>query len=120
MSERSSAALAEKSSNVLVHSSNVFVEIDSLREQQVTENTLIFLQLLVKGSHDDASELETSPNSRTARKQNLLNRPNVGDCLVEWTLRRILGVAARAAYEQIRDDVVATMKLCNVCHSNHT
>jgi hypothetical protein len=48
----------------------VFVEIDSLREQQVTENTLIFLQLLVKGSHDDASELETSPNSRTARKQN--------------------------------------------------
>jgi methyl coenzyme M reductase beta subunit len=34
-----------------VHSSNVFVEIDSLREQQVTENTQIPLQLLVNGSH---------------------------------------------------------------------
>ena len=46
-SERQSADFTEKVANFVVMSSNLLVEMCFLREHQVTQNTLIVLQLLV-------------------------------------------------------------------------
>ena len=64
--ERQSTDFTDEVANFVVKSSNVSVEMCFLREKQVTQNTLIVLQLLVNSSARAASgDPSASPNSRT-------------------------------------------------------
>ena len=49
--ERFLADLTEEGTNSVVNSSNMLVEMDTLREHEVTQNTLVLSQLLVNGTH---------------------------------------------------------------------
>jgi hypothetical protein len=85
VSERFSTELTEKSTNILVHRSNVLVELATTREQQATENALILLQLLVNSSHTTTQVTARCRRvvALLASKTNpLVNRSNVvaGDC----------------------------------------
>ena len=88
--KRFSTDLAEERSNFLVNRRNVLVEMCTLREQQVTQNTLIFLDFLVNSSN---VLLQTALRCRqivaqfTSKTNKLVNRPNV---LSKSALRRQL------------------------------
>ena len=50
-SERFLADFTEEGTNSVVNSSNMLVEMRSLREHEVTQNTLVLSQLLVNSTH---------------------------------------------------------------------